>query len=535
MPELLQDWVTLQAGRRPDSPAVLGGTEALTYARLEELSNRLASALKEAGCRKGDRVCLLMPKSPTAIASLVGIYKADCAYVPLDPGCPAPRLRTIIASCDSRFILAAGSVAALLNETLAGMDGQPQVAVGWMDARPPVGESFEIRFDLSEVEALPARPVRCRNTRSEPAHILFTSGSSGTPKGVVVTHGNVIRFVEWAREYFGLASSDRLSGHPPLHFDLSLLDIFGTFAAGARLHLVPHELSLLPHKLAEFMRSSRLTQWFSVPSVLNYMSKFDVVAPGDFPELRRLLWCGEVFPTPSLIYWMTRLPHVRFTNLYGPTETAIASSYYTVPRCPEDDRAAIPIGRACDGEELLVLDSELAPAPPGTVGDLYVGGVGLSPGYWKDEEKTRAAFLPDPRGRSSSERIYKTGDLAKIGEDGMIYLVGRADSQVKSRGYRIELGEVEAALNASGLVRECAVVAVRSDGFEGTALCCAYVPAGGADVTPVRLRRELGKRLPPYMLPARWLPFDRLPSNGSGKIDRRALKDRFEGHEAQAD
>ncbi|HKN47020.1 MAG TPA: AMP-binding protein, partial [Candidatus Polarisedimenticolia bacterium] len=266
MPELLQDWVTLQAGRRPDAPAVLGGTDALTYGGLEDLSNRVASALKEEGCLKGDRVCLLMPKSPTAIACLLGIYKADCLYVPLDPGCPALRLGMIIASCESRFILAAGPVGPILDEALAGPAGGPPPAVGWMDARPPVATSFKARFDLSGVLSRPARPIRCRNTREDPAHILFTSGSSGTPKGVVVTHDSVIRFVEWARDYFSLGSSDRLSGHPPLHFELSFLDVFGAFAAGAELHLVPSELSLSPHKLGDFIRSRRLTQWFSVPA-----------------------------------------------------------------------------------------------------------------------------------------------------------------------------------------------------------------------------------------------------------------------------
>jgi amino acid adenylation domain-containing protein len=532
MPERLQDWVTLQAARRPDAVAVAGESDRLSYAGLDGLSSRLARALRTRGCRKGDRVCVLMPRSPTAIACLLGIYKADGIYVPLDPACPARRLRTILASCEARWILAGGPVEGLLDEVLAGTARRRSIAVGWMDVRPPAGTSFEVRLDRSDVEACSPAPVPSRSARQDTAHILFTSGSSGTPKGVAITHGNVIRFVEWARDYFRLGPLDRLSGHPPLHFDLSFLDIFGSFAAGACLHLVPPEVSLLPHRLAEFIRGAKLTQWFSVPSVLNYMAKFDVVKPGDFPDLKRLLWCGEVFPTPSLIYWMRRLPHVRFTNLYGPTETTIASSYYTVPRCPEDDKAAIPIGTACDGEELLVLDAALAPVPPGTVGDLYIRGAGLSPGYWNDPEKTREAFLPDPRGGDPSDRIYRTGDLAKVGEDGQVYLLGRADSQIKSRGYRIELGEVEAGLSATGLLRESAVVAVPTDGFEGAVICCAYVPANGAGVTPASLRRALARHVPPYMLPVRWRALDRLPLNGSGKIDRRALKETFERHEA---
>jgi len=248
--------------------------------------------------------------------------------------------------------------------------------------------------------------------------------------------------------------------------------------------------------------------------------------------LKRLLWCGEVFPTPALRHWMRRLPHVKFTNLYGPTEATIASSYYTVPALPPHDDSPIPIGTPCVGEELLVLDDDLRPAPPGEVGDLFIGGVGLSPGYWRDEQKTNEVFIPrpgaSPGSTDANDRIYKTGDLAKVGADGLVYFLGRADSQIKSRGYRIELGEIETALNALGLLRECAIVAVNAGGFEGATICCAYAPLPGADSDPATLRQALGKSLPSYMLPSRWMNFERLPQNANGKIDRRALRDQFQ-------
>jgi acyl-coenzyme A synthetase/AMP-(fatty) acid ligase len=293
---------------------------------------------------------------------------------------------------------------------------------------------------------------------------------------------------------------------------------------GAELHLVPPEVSLFPQKLAEFIRERRLTQWFSVPSVLKYMASFGVVGKDDFPSLKRLLWCGEALPTPTLIHWMQRLPHVTFTNLYGPTEATIASSYYTVPACPISETAEIPIGRACGGEELIVLDETLAPVRPGEIGDLYIRGAGLSPGYWKDPEKTASVFLDTGEGR-----MYKTGDLAHVGTDGLVYLHGRADSQIKSRGYRIELGEIETALNSLGMVRECAVVAIPSDGFEGNAICCAYVAPASGTVTTAALREQLSRQVPSYMLPSQWLCLESLPLNGNGKVDRPALRQRFQG------
>jgi len=231
---------------------------------------------------------------------------------------------------------------------------------------------------------------------------------------------------------------------------------------------------------------------------------------------------------------MARLPHATFTNLYGPTETTIASSYYTVPTCPEDESEAIPIGTPCEGEELLVLSEMLRRVPPGEVGDLYIRGVGLSPGYWRDPEKTRAAFVPNPMSPDPADRLYRTGDLAKTGVDGLVYFLGRADSQIKSRGYRIELGEIETALNAMEFIQECAVVAIPTDGFEGTVICCAYVPRPAVSVTPAVVRKELARVLPSPMLPSRWMAFERLPRNANGKFDRRQLQEVFANDETVA-
>jgi non-ribosomal peptide synthetase component F len=333
--------------------------------------------------------------------------------------------------------------------------------------------------------------------------------------------------VEWAVGYFGTTASDRISGHPPLHFDLSTFDVYATFKAGAELHLVPPQVSLLPRELARLIVESGLTQWFSVPSVMAYMAKAGVVEPDCFPTLGRVLWCGEVLPTAVLRHWMQCIPQATFTNLYGPTETTIASSFHTLPECPPTDTEPIPIGQPCQGEELAVLDDELRPLPPGEMGDLYVGGVGLSPGYWRDPELTAKAFVARPGASGPDARTYRTGDLARLGEDGLFYFLGRADSQIKSRGYRIELGEIETALNSLVGLKECAVVGVDTAGFEGTAICCAFVPLADEAVTPAAIRTELRTLLPSYMLPSRWMVFDALPKNVNGKIDRRRLGQLF--------
>lgn len=524
---LLQQPIDLQTARRPNSCAVVLNQETITYGQLNEQSNQLAWMLKAAGCKKGDRICSLVPKSPRAIVSLIGILKADCTYVPIDSASPAPRVAKIVDSCQPRWILATERSVSLLDELKCEEGIRRSVSVVWMSAVGGEGKNFKTEFGWDDIKTCSSEPLDYQNTPDDPAQILFTSGSTGTPKGVVITHLNIMHFIEWATKYFGLTESDRVSGHPPLNFDLATFDIFGTLSTGAQLHLVPPELNLLPNKLADFVRTSELTQWFSVPSVLDQMARFDVVRFNDFQALKRVIWCGEAIRTSALIYWMKRLPKVSFTNLYGPTETTIASSYYTVPECPVDDKTSIPIGVACEGEQLLVLDEMLQPIPKGKVGDLYISGKGLSPGYWRDQEKTESAFLSYSGSTNHAHRIYKTGDLAKVGDDGMVYFFGRSDSQIKSRGYRIELGEIETALSGIKDLKECAVVAVNTDGFEGVAICGAYVTMGDQNVTPATLRGELSKLLPSYMLPSRWMALKRLPRNANGKIDRPALKELF--------
>jgi len=529
MSRLLQHWIREQAERRPDAVALVALGDTVTYGELEARSNQLARLLRGAGCRRGDRVCFAIPKSPAAIIAILAILKADCIHVPLDTASPAPRASKIVARGDPRFILGVGAAQNFVAELFAVDKAHQAIRIGWLDRLPSPPTTFAAVFSWEDLQAYSTEPLDYENDSTNPAHILFTSGSTGDPKGVIISHSNVIHFVEWGIRYFGITSSDRVSCHPPLHFDLSYFDIFGAFGAGAQLHLVPPELNPLPNQTIEFMRASELTQWFSVPSVLNYVAKFDVLKVGDLPALQRLLWCGEVLPTPVLVYWMERLPKVRFTNLYGPTETTIASSYYTVPHRPLDEKAPIPIGKACDGEELLVLDDKLQALPPDTVGDLYIRGVGLSPGYWRDPQNTKLAFLP--YGPDECDRIYKTGDLARRGADGLIYFVGRADSQIKSRGYRIELGEIEAALQTLDDLQECAVVAVAGDSFEGNIICCAYVIAKGSQIDNVQLRSKLSQLLPSYMLPSRWMCLDRLPTNRNGKIDRPALRTMFSSQE----
>ena len=524
MTGMLQDYVIRQGGNRPEAVAIVNEGKATTYGQLDSLSSRLARVLKKSGCRRGDRVAFILPKSEMSLAAMTGILKADCAYVPMDCQAPAAYAATLISRIEPRVALVDRTYAAFLPR-LQEILGASAPLLGWLDTDSVSEHGLSPAFDLRDVMNTPDAPFKYENTPDDVAHILFTSGSTGVPKGVMITHRNATAFVGWAVPYFGMDSSDRVFTQTPLHFDVSTFDVYGAFAAGARLYPGPPNLGPSPGALAGFIRESEITQWLSTPWVFHYLARLDALRDRDFPAMRRMMWAGDVLPTPTLVYWMRKVPHVSFTNLYGPTETTIASSYYTVPACPEDEREPVPIGVACGGEELLVLDEQLRRTPAGVIGDLYIGGVGLSPGYWRDPEKTREAFIPHPF--APGTRVYKTGDLAHKGEDGLIHFVGRADTQVKIRGARVELGEIECALHLLDYLADSAVVAVAGGSTREYAICCAYSPSPGEDVPPARVHRDLLERLPRIMIPTRWLSLDALPRNTNGKTDRPKLRGMF--------
>lgn len=239
MTGLLQSWISKQAQHRPEAIAVVMEGQALTYGQLEDLTNRFARLLQAAGCRRGDRVCFAIPKSPAAIIAIVGILKADCIHVPIDTLSPAPRVAKLLKSSEPRYLLGVSASAGLLEDLFSLDDFQTRLSVGWMDDFAAESRNLGSAFRWSDLALQSADPLDHVNTSTDAAHILFTSGSTGEPKGVVITHSNVIHFVEWATSYFGMTASDRISCHPPLHFDLATFDIFGAFAVGAQLHLVP--------------------------------------------------------------------------------------------------------------------------------------------------------------------------------------------------------------------------------------------------------------------------------------------------------
>jgi amino acid adenylation domain-containing protein len=525
---MIYDYVREWATEQPEKTAVTLSNEHLSYGELESKSNKLAGLLINSGLKPGDRVGLLLEKTPKAIIAMNGISKAGGIYIPLDIHSPADRVSKILMSSDVSMIMVDDHAQKLFRQLIENDDKLNMLPKIWWAGQQmenDIGESSLFEYtDLKFEPDFPYALIRDENTT---AHILFTSGSTGTPKGVVISHKNITTFVDWAIHYFYMNPEDRVSCHSPLHFDLSTFDIYGSLAAGSHLFLVPPDITIIPQKLSDFIVDNRLTQWFSVPSALSYLAKFKAIPQKGFPDLKRLIWCGEVFPVQALRYWMRQLPQVQFTNLYGPTEATIASSYHTVFQIPHE-KDDIPIGRPCREERLWVLDELLNEVPKGETGDLYISGHGLSPGYWRDSVKTEAVFKDWVSPDGDPIRIYKTGDLASFDRNMNYYYHGRSDYQIKSRGYRIELGEIENALDELKLLCEFAVVPVKKGGFEGLSIGCAFVTNNGDNTSPLEIKAKLKDKIPAYMIPQLWRSYSILPRNGNGKIDRKNLSDDFE-------
>lgn len=519
MSKLLHTAISEMATAQPEAPAVVMRSERITYGYLDEASSRLATALRRNGCEPGDRVALLLRKSTDALVAMVGVLKAGCAYVPLDPQSPPARLSAVLESSQPVALVGHRATADTIGRIA------PACMVAMMDTT--VGATTGLGHeDWASASAETLDEI----SPTEPAYIMYTSGSTGQPKGVLITHENATHFANWAVAHFELGTGDRNSSHPAFHFDLSVLDIFPTLRSGGSLHLIPPEANLLPASIAGLIGDQQLTQWVSVPSILTYIAKHDAIPLGGYPDLRRVLTCGEVLPTATLMYWMERVPHARFSNLYGPTEATVASSFYDVADPPADTASSVPIGIPIPREELLVLTRDMERAETGVIGNLYIGGAGLSPGYWEDPVKTEAAFVPDPW--NPGRIIYRTGDLASIDEQGIHYFHGRSDTQIKSRGYRIELGDIEAALSGLAYLLNAVVVPVQDDNFGSVSVSCAYVPRPGEEVTAVRIKRDLNRLLPSYMIPTGWREFSLFPTNRNGKIDRGAIQSAMEDQSA---
>ncbi|MFG3252533.1 amino acid adenylation domain-containing protein [Streptomyces sp. NPDC048172] len=474
------------AARRPEALAVSGPSGSLTYGELDAMADALAARLARRGVRRGDRVVLWAAKSPETVAATQAVLRLGAAYVPVDGGSPVARVATIARDCAARVVMTDGSwiprIAAELGED-----------VGYADMTGP----YE-----------PSPPVDTATGPDDLAYLLYTSGSTGVPKGVCLTHGNARAFVDWAHDLVAPGEDDRFANHAPLAFDLSVFDLYVAFRAGASVHLVPPELSFAPMRLAEFLHHERISVWYSVPSALAVMMRHGGLLDRPAPEsLHTVLFAGEPFPLAQLRDLAAWTP-ARMLNLYGPTETNVCTFHEVTKADLARDRP-VPIGTPASGDRVWAVRDDGAPAAAGEEGELLVEGPTVMSGYWGG---------PPQRGP------YRTGDLVRVLPGGSFDYLGRRDQMVKIRGHRVELGEVEAVLENHGDIAEAAAVAV-GEGVD-TRLVAFVAPRAGREVSVLALRQHLARHLPRSMAADEVRMLSPLPRNGNGKIDRPVLRAR---------
>jgi len=520
---LLQGYLDAAWAAHPDKAALVDDQRTVTYGQLYRDANRIAHCLTVHGVRRHDRVAICMKRSSQVIMAMLGILKADAIYVPLDVKAPIERLLKVVRDSRPSAVICDEAALPILDEVKSHMGSVRHIIV--------CGAKHLSMRDIPEtsLEELPldaAPPPLCRNIDADAAYILYTSGSTGSPKGVTISHLNVINYIEWAVEYFEIRATDRILGTAPFHFDMSTFDIFAALKAGATLYIAGERLLLFPGKLFDLIEKEQVTLWKGVSSLLMYLSSTGTLKEGRIPTLQKVLFGGEVLATKHLINWIQHYPEKHFYNVYGPTEATGISACYPVRNLPSAPSDPIPIGKACSNTEIFILTEDNCLADVGEPGELCIRGSGLSMGYWGDEEKTARAFVRNPLGCTLNDRIYRTGDLARLREDGLLEYLGRKDFQIKFMGYRIELYEIEQAILTQDRIHQAAVVLCDTSQSEVPELV-AFI-AGPSLLDPESVLEELGRAVPSYMLPQRIIPLAEIPLTDRGKTDRGALREIYQ-------
>jgi amino acid adenylation domain-containing protein len=486
------------AERHPDRVAIKDERAELSYGEIDDLANRTALALKELGVRPGDRIGVWLHKSAEAVAVMQAALRLGAAYVPVDPMSPPARAATIMRDCRIAALVAPGERGRsvldgeLANVPLLSTDAS-KAALTWAD-----------------LEGFDGTPVSHSGAEDDLAYILYTSGSTGVPKGVCISHRNALAFVDWAAREVGAGPEDRFSNHAPFHFDLSVFDLYAAFRCGGCVVIVPEQHAYVPEALVDLVSQEQITVWYSVPSALILMvERGDLLARSGL-ALRAVVFAGEPYPINPLRRLRDGLPHVRLFNWYGPTETNVCTGYEVRGIAPRRD-VPVPIGHKASGDRVWAVKDDGSEAGVGEEGELLVWGPTVSLGYWG--------------GTPQGDEPYRTGDIVRLEADGEYAYVGRRDHMVKIRGHRVELGEVEAALLTHPAIEDAAVTAV---GSGISARLVAFVAVRGEPPTLLEIKRHCAERLPRHMIVNRAVSVDRLPRTRNGKIDRLELKRRAE-------
>lgn len=494
-------WLDATASAYSDKIGIIDPNDKLcnqiTFNKIRDYALMIASCLVKKKYFKSP-VAIYMEKSAMEVVTFLGVAYSGNFYSPIDVDMPAARIDTIFKTFEPAVIITKKEYEPKALE-LAG-----EAEILYLE------DMLSEKVDLELVNK-----QRSKCCDQDLLYVLFTSGSTGVPKGVMICHQSVIDYIDWVEKEFEIDSDNVFGNQAPFYFDNSILDIYTTIKTGATLNLIPHNLFTWPVKLLEYIKNNNINTIFWVPSALIIVSKLHALSKVDLNgQLKTILFCGEVMSNKHLNIWRKSIPEAIYANLYGPTEITDVCTYYRVNRKFADDEP-LPIGKVLPNCEAIILNGDRL-IHDGEVGELCIRGTCLSKGYYGNPEKTDEVFVQNPLQNKYEEKIYRTGDLVKKNELGEIIYVGRKDNQIKHLGHRIELGEIETAITAVDGISQC---------------CCIHddnkdhlVAFVDKNINRDNLNSIINIKLPEYMLPNKVIYMEKLPLNTNGKIDRKELQ-----------
>ena len=495
------DYLENSEQRFPDKLAVLDANGSDTYADLADKARRVGTFLLKKGLCPNDVVVVLLGKERKALAAFWGVTYAGGIYSPIDSHTPTNRARIILDVLKPTFVLTDEENKEEAHKLIA----QERVLF--------VEQAF-----MEEPDRTALCDVQKCRIDMDPLYIICTSGSTGVPKGVVISHRSVIDFTEESSEVMGFSSRERFANQAPFYFDASVPDLYCTIRNAASLYIIPEGLFTNPNDVLQYLKENEINAIFWVPSALVVIANSHILENENIISLKKIMFCGEVMPVKQYNIWKKYVPNAVYVNYYGPSETTYASTYYIINR-EFTNEESLPIGRAAINTDVIILDDANCRCLQGQIGELCIRGTGVALGYYNNWEKTQEVFVQNPLSPFYKDIIYRTGDLVRENDKGEIEYVGRKDFQIKVSGYRIELGEIETAVSAvPDIDSNCCLFDA-----EDQQIICVFV--GNTDKK--QIRSKIKETLPRYMIPHRYIKLDEMPMNSNGKIDRVALKNKY--------
>lgn len=490
------------AGLYPEHNVFADEKNQISYSEFIKNACIIGSNIAQSG-KRNRPIAVYMEKSVAALCTYFGAVYSGNFYVPIDVEMPYERVQKIFS---------------VLNPEMVVVDKNGEAKFSETDYSGVIKTYEELMNGAMSVQLL--KSIRTSMIDTDPVYALFTSGSTGIPKGVVVGHRSVIDYAYWIRETFQLNENTIMGNQTPFYFSMSVFDIYGTICSGGQLHIIPKKYFTFVAELADFLNVRKVNMIYWVPSALCLVANFKILEKSKLTYLKKILFAGEVMPTKQLNIWRKYIPDALYANLFGPTEITDIGIFYILNRTFKDDET-IPIGNACTNVDSFILDEsgkKILPDDQETVGELYFRGSFLAHGYYGDWEKTKTAFVQNPLNNLYPEIVYKTGDLVKWNSFGEMVYVSRKDFQIKHMGYRIELGEIEAAANTIDGMSRCACI------YDAAKDRIILIYQTVDELSEAVVKKMMKKLLPAYMIPNRYLELDEMPLNSNGKIDRNKLK-----------